>query len=97
MICYVPGRICFGSENFGLGSLHDDCVCLVGATSQFCYVLCLYNSKGNEQICNLTENMEHIFQQSYVENNKTFFNKYICTQKERMYLLTRQMKIVTFL
>jgi hypothetical protein len=22
MICYIPGCICYGSENFGLGSLH---------------------------------------------------------------------------
>jgi hypothetical protein len=26
MICYIPGCICYGSENFGLGSLHDDYV-----------------------------------------------------------------------
>jgi len=25
MICYLPGSIGYGSENFGLGSLHDDC------------------------------------------------------------------------
>jgi hypothetical protein len=24
MICNTPGRICYGSENSGLGSLHDD-------------------------------------------------------------------------
>jgi hypothetical protein len=24
MICYIPGCICYGSKNFGLGSLHDD-------------------------------------------------------------------------
>jgi hypothetical protein len=35
MICYIPGCICYGSENFGLGSLHDDCVGLSGATPQF--------------------------------------------------------------
>jgi len=35
MICYIPGGICYGSENFGLGSLHDDCVGLAGATPQF--------------------------------------------------------------
>jgi len=23
MICYIPGCICYGSENFGLGSLYD--------------------------------------------------------------------------
>ena len=32
MICYIPGCICYGSENFGLGSLHDD---YVGLTPQF--------------------------------------------------------------
>jgi hypothetical protein len=26
MICYIPGCICYGSENFGLRSLHDDYV-----------------------------------------------------------------------
>ena len=31
MICYV----CYGSENFGLESLHDDNVGLAGATPQF--------------------------------------------------------------
>jgi hypothetical protein len=35
MICYIPGCICYGSENFGLGFLHDDCVGLAGATPQF--------------------------------------------------------------
>ena len=35
MICYIPGCICYGSENFGLGSLQDDCVGLAGATPQF--------------------------------------------------------------
>lgn len=35
MICYTPGFICYGSENFGLGSLQDDYVGLVGATPQF--------------------------------------------------------------
>jgi hypothetical protein len=34
-ICYIPGCIWCGSENFGLGSLHDDCVGLAGATPQF--------------------------------------------------------------
>jgi hypothetical protein len=38
MICDIPGRICYGSENFGLGSLHDDDVGFVGATPQFCSV-----------------------------------------------------------
>jgi len=35
MICYVPGFICYGCENFGLGSLHGDCVGLAGGTPQF--------------------------------------------------------------
>ena len=35
MICYIPECICYGSENFGLGSLHDDYVALAGATPQF--------------------------------------------------------------
>ena len=34
MICYIPGCICYGSEIFGLGSLHDDNVGLVGAPPQ---------------------------------------------------------------
>jgi hypothetical protein len=38
MICYIPVCICYGSENFGLGSLHDDYVGLAGATPQFCCV-----------------------------------------------------------
>jgi hypothetical protein len=35
MICNIPGRICYGSENFVLGSLHDDDVGFAGATPQF--------------------------------------------------------------
>jgi hypothetical protein len=35
MICNIPGCICYGSENFGLGSLRDDYVRLAGATPQF--------------------------------------------------------------
>jgi hypothetical protein len=35
MICYIPGCICYGSENFGLGSQHNDCVGLAGASPQF--------------------------------------------------------------
>jgi len=35
MICYIPGCICYGSENFGLRSLHDEYVGLAGATPQF--------------------------------------------------------------
>jgi len=32
VICYIQGCICYGSENFGLGPLHDDCVGFAGAT-----------------------------------------------------------------
>ena len=35
IICYIPGCICYGSENFGLGSLHDDYFGLAGANPQF--------------------------------------------------------------
>jgi hypothetical protein len=35
MICYIPGCICYVSDNFGLGSLHDNYVGLAGATPQF--------------------------------------------------------------
>jgi len=38
MICYKQVCICYGSENFGFGSLHDDYVGLAGATPQFCSV-----------------------------------------------------------
>jgi hypothetical protein len=31
-ICYIPGCICYGSENFGLGSLHDEYVGLTNMT-----------------------------------------------------------------
>jgi hypothetical protein len=35
MICCIQGCMCYGSENFGLGSLHDKYVGLAGATPQF--------------------------------------------------------------
>ena len=34
MMCYIPGRVCYGSENFGLGSLHDNSVGFDGTTPQ---------------------------------------------------------------
>jgi hypothetical protein len=34
MICCITGCICYGTENFGLGCLHDDYVGLAGATPQ---------------------------------------------------------------
>jgi hypothetical protein len=38
MICYITGCVCYGSENFGFGSLRDEFVGLAGATTQFCSV-----------------------------------------------------------
>jgi hypothetical protein len=38
MICNIPGRICYGSENFGLGSLNDDDVGFAGATPHFYFL-----------------------------------------------------------
>jgi hypothetical protein len=38
MIFNIPGRICYGSENFGLGSLHDHYVGFTGANPQFYFV-----------------------------------------------------------
>ena len=38
MICYIAGCICHGTENFGLGSLHDDYVGLVDPNPQFYHV-----------------------------------------------------------
>ena len=35
MICHIATCIRYGSENFGLGSLHDDYVGPAGATPQF--------------------------------------------------------------
>jgi hypothetical protein len=35
IICYIPGCICYGSKNLGLGSLHDDYVGHAGAILQF--------------------------------------------------------------
>ena len=35
MNCYITGCICYGSEYFGLGSVHDDYVGLAGETRQF--------------------------------------------------------------
>jgi len=35
MICYIPECIFNDTESFRLGSLHDDCVGLTGATPQF--------------------------------------------------------------
>jgi len=34
-ISYITGCICYSFENFGLGSLHDDCVGLAAATPRF--------------------------------------------------------------
>jgi hypothetical protein len=34
-ICYITRCICYGSDNFGLGSLNDDFVGLAGSSPQF--------------------------------------------------------------
>jgi hypothetical protein len=76
MICYIPGCICYGSENFGLGSLHDDYVGLAGATPQFYFLAQyrfddrfvdeLFTSKythysRHESICRIQVGMFHLF------------------------------------
>jgi hypothetical protein len=38
IIGYIAGSICYGSKNFVLGSLHDDCAGLAGASPQSCSV-----------------------------------------------------------
>ena len=38
MICYIPGCVCYGSEIFGLGYLHDDYAGLAGASPQLYFV-----------------------------------------------------------
>ena len=35
MVCYIPGCICYGSEDFCLGPLHGDYVGLAGTTPHF--------------------------------------------------------------
>jgi hypothetical protein len=42
LICYIPWCIYYGSENFGLGFLHDDNSGLAGSTPQF-YSVARYN------------------------------------------------------
>jgi len=37
-VCFMPGYICYGSENFGLRSLLDDYVGVAGVTPQFCSI-----------------------------------------------------------
>jgi hypothetical protein len=34
MICYISGYICYGSENFGLGSLRDDKMTMLDLLAQ---------------------------------------------------------------
>ena len=52
MIYYTAGFICYGSENFGLRSLHDDYVGLAGATTQL-YSVATYRSITALQMSNL--------------------------------------------
>ena len=43
MICYIPGCICYGSENFVLGSVHDDCVGLAERnTLRYFHIACKF-------------------------------------------------------
>jgi hypothetical protein len=42
MICYILRCICYGSEKFGLGSLHDDYAGLAGTAPHF-YSVAGYN------------------------------------------------------
>jgi hypothetical protein len=44
MICNIPGRICYGSENFGLSSLHDDSVGFASdqINSKMCHTVVVY-------------------------------------------------------
>ena len=46
IICYIPGCICYGCGNVGLGSLHDDYVGLAGAIPQF-YSIAPYRFDSN--------------------------------------------------
>jgi len=50
MICYIQGCICYGSENFGLGSLHDDYFGLAGATPES-YSVGRHYGKGRNTQC----------------------------------------------
>ena len=50
MIFYIQGCICYGSENFGLGSLQDDYFGLAGATAES-YSVARHNGKGRNTQC----------------------------------------------
>ena len=39
--------------------------------------ICFDNSKHNEKNCSFTRHTDRTFQQIYVDDNKTFYNKYI--------------------
>jgi hypothetical protein len=43
-----------------------------------------------KKTCSLTKHVDRTFHQRYVEDNKTFYNKYSCTGRERMNLLIKR-------
>ena len=49
MICYITGCIYYVFENFGLGSLHDDCVGLANANFNVLIVVECISENRNEQ------------------------------------------------
>ena len=62
MICDITGCICYVSENFGLGSLHDDYTGLAGATPQV-YSVAPYRFVYrfvNELSCKVKENKNNL-------------------------------------
>jgi hypothetical protein len=59
--------------------------------------ICIDTSKHNENIYSLTTHADRTLQQSYRDGNKTFYNKYICTWRERMDLfILRETRIKNF-
>jgi len=50
----------------------------------------LDTSKYNKIFCSLTKHMDRTFQQIYIEDNKTLYNKYICAWSERTNLLIKR-------
>ena len=55
MICYIPRCICCGSENFGLGSLHDDYVGLAGRNkSKYFHIACKFEKIASANCVLLT-------------------------------------------
>jgi len=44
----------------------------------------------NEQNLQFNKTYVHTFQQGYVDDDKRFYIKYICTERERINLLTKR-------